>query len=64
MGDEVDRGVLFSCFLQLLFPAGIGLVNLGGPDIESLEVGRFRFFGEELGQDACFVAAATSEIEE
>lgn len=64
MGDEVDRGVLFSCFLQLLFPAGIGLVNLGGTDIESLKVGRFRVFGEEPCQDTCFIAAATSEIEE
>ena len=51
-------------FLQLLFPAGIGLVDLGGADVEPLKVGRFGFFGEELGQDAGFVAAATSEIEE
>lgn len=37
VGDEVGADV----FTELLFPAGVGLVDLGGADVESLEVDGF-----------------------
>lgn len=39
VGDEIGRGVLFFGLLQLGFPAGVGLVDLGGTNIEALKVG-------------------------
>jgi len=37
MDDEV--GARF--FFEFLFPAGVGLADFGGADIEPLDVGRF-----------------------
>ena len=57
VGDEVGGGVLGD-FFNRFFPAGVGLVDFGGSDVEALEVGGGGFFGEEFGEDAGFVAAA------
>ena len=46
MGNEVNRGVWFTRFLNVFFPAGIGLIDLGGTDVEALKVRRFGFFRE------------------
>lgn len=64
MGDKIGRGVLFFGLLQFGFPPGVGLVDLGGTNIEALEVGRFRFLGEKLGEDTGFVATAAGKIEQ
>ena len=58
VGDEV--GAHF--FAELLLPARVGLVDLGGADVESLKVDGLGFLGEELGEDAGFVAPPTGEI--
>lgn len=62
MGDEVG-GDLF-VFLELLFPARVGLVDFGGADVESLKVSGAGFFGEEFGEDARFVASSAGQVEE
>ena len=63
VGDEVGARLKVG-FAELFFPAGIGLIDFGGADVESLEVGRVCFFGEELGEDSGFIAATAGEIEE
>jgi len=60
VGDEV--GAHF--FAEGFFPAGVGLVDFGGADVEALEVGGLGFFGEDLGEDARFVAPSAGEVEE
>lgn len=56
VGNEIGGGTLLLCFLKLRFPAGVGLIDFGGADVESLEVGGLGFFCEELGENAGFVA--------
>jgi len=60
MGDEVGVHL----FAERFFPAGIGLFDFGGADVEALEVGGVGFFGEELCEDARFVASTAGEVEE
>ena len=63
VGDEVGGGV-FGKLCEFLLPAGVGFADFRSADVESLEVGGFGFFGEELGEDSGFVAATAGEIEE
>ena len=60
MDDEVGGAFCF----EFLFPAGVGLADFGGADVEALDVGGAGSFGEEFGEDAGLIGSSAGEVEE
>lgn len=59
MGEESGAD-----FFADILPTTAGGVDLGGADVEALQVGGGGFFAENSGEDGGFVGAAAGEIEE